>query len=513
MSEDLTSTFPVPTTFVVRELSSSDFSVNWSDPAQLTDFDGDGNTDLLAIGVDLPVGAEGKITLVVRVVPAEAGPYENTAVASGQPPTGERVTDNSSDGTDPDDTNNCDGCVNKDGDPTNNTLPTPIEFGANIYDPPFGIKMFDQSGMPLLKWTMEWINNSNLVAQNASVHDPIPFGTTYYAVGASSGYDTPIDAPVGSTNIGVTCETSSVITTTTLCYYEAPTFEHPLGQIVWTGSLGPDFEVTDPALAVNKIIISFQVNVLESINSVNNEATIDSDLNGDGDTTDGGEQNVAASEAVWNRQADQVEITPETKLPDTGFAPGRVSVLPEQSKLNNYAGLNSNPWIEIPTLGLETSIIGVPLVEDKWDVTWLWNQTGWLEGSAYPSSAGNSILTSHVYLSDGTAGPFVNLSKLTWGQKIILHVSGERFIYQVESVKRVAPSDRSAFSHEDSSWLTLVTCQGYDEKGDTYQYRVLVRAKLLKVEADQNKFTSQTKINWTKITSFYARDHKEARFI
>jgi len=225
---------------------------------------------------------------------------------------------------------------------------------------------------------------------------------------------------------------------------------------------------------------------LDTISTVSNEATIDSYLNGDSDSTDPGEQRVATAEAVWNRDTNQPVITPESKLPDTGFAPGRISILPEQPKISNYSGLISSPWLEIPTLGVQSSIVGVPLVENKWDVTWLWDQTGWLEGSAYPSSSGNSILTSHVYLADGTAGPFVNLSKMTWGQKIILHVSGERFIYEVQSVTRVAPSDRSAFKHEDSSWLTLVTCQGYDEKGNSYQYRILVRGKLLKVEQDQS---------------------------
>jgi len=484
--EDLTSTFPDPTTFEVRELSSSDLGVNWSNPVQPTDFDGDGNMNLLASGVDLPVGAEGKITLVVRVIPAEAGPFENTAVASGQPPSGDRVVDNSSDGTDPDDTENCNDCVNGDGDPTNNTLPTLVTFGDNIFDPPYGVKVVDQNGMPLLKWTMEWINNANHVAQNVVVHDPIPFGTTYYNAGDPSGYDVPISAPDLSTNIGVSCETTSVITTITLCYYEGPTFDHPLGQIIWSGSLGPDFEVTDPALAINKITISFNVTVLDTISTVSNEATIDSYLNGDSDSTDPGEQRVATAEAVWNRDTNQPVINPESKLPDTGFAPGRISILPEQPKISNYSGLISSPWLEIPTLGVQSSIVGVPLVENKWDVTWLWDQTGWLEGSAYPSSSGNSILTSHVYLADGTAGPFVNLSKMTWGQKIILHVSGERFIYEVQSVTRVAPSDRSAFKHEDSSWLTLVTCQGYDEKGNSYQYRILVRGKLLKVEQDQS---------------------------
>jgi sortase (surface protein transpeptidase) len=36
--------------------------------------------------------------------------------------------------------------------------------------------------------------------------------------------------------------------------------------------------------------------------------------------------------------------------------------------------------------------------------------------------------------------------------------------------------------HEDKSWVTLVTCQGYDEATDAYKYRILVRAVLVEVK-------------------------------
>jgi len=38
--------------------------------------------------------------------------------------------------------------------------------------------------------------------------------------------------------------------------------------------------------------------------------------------------------------------------------------------------------------------------------------------------------------------------------------------------------------HEDQAWLTLITCRGYDEQSDSYKYRVVTRAVLIKVEAE-----------------------------
>ena len=82
--------------------------------------------------------------------------------------------------------------------------------------------------------------------------------------------------------------------------------------------------------------------------------------------------------------------------------------------------------LEIPSQGVNISIVGVPKRNGTWNVAWLENPAGWLEGSAFPSWNGNSVLTSHVYLSDGLPGPFVNLNKLKFGDKIIVHAYGQK---------------------------------------------------------------------------------------
>lgn len=178
-------------------------------------------------------------------------------------------------------------------------------------------------------------------------------------------------------------------------------------------------------------------------------------------------------------------VGPGDEIPDTGFAPGRVTHLPAQpaDKAHlTYAEL----WLEMPTIGVEAEILGVPLTEDGWDVTWLYDQAGYLVGTAFPTWVGNSVITAHVGLPDGLPGPFADLGLLRFGDQVIVHAWGLRHIYEVRSVKVVAGDDRSVFHHEEQSWLTLVTCFGFDEARDTYRWRVVARAVLVAIEDDDS---------------------------
>ena len=97
--------------------------------------------------------------------------------------------------------------------------------------------------------------------------------------------------------------------------------------------------------------------------------------------------------------------------------------------------------LEIPRLGINIPIVGVPLKNGIWDTAWLGKQAGWLEGSAFPSWNGNSVLTSHVYLSNGLPGPFVYLSKLKFGDKVIVHAFGQKYIFEVQTNGSRATND------------------------------------------------------------------------
>ena len=108
-------------------------------------------------------------------------------------------------------------------------------------------------------------------------------------------------------------------------------------------------------------------------------------------------------------------------------------------------------------------------------------QNGWLNGTAYPSWSGNSVLTGHVVSKYGVPGVFAKLKYLNVGEYIFVYNSGYRYSYKVVSNEIVKANDASVFRHEEKSYLTLITCNNYDEETGTYLNRVAVRAVLVDV--------------------------------
>ncbi len=168
------------------------------------------------------------------------------------------------------------------------------------------------------------------------------------------------------------------------------------------------------------------------------------------------------------------------ELPATGFAPGRVTQLPKMPADFAYAE-TGGMVLEIPKLGVKINIVGVPLKDGEWDLTWLGKQAGYLEGTTYPTWDGNSGITAHVSNADGTPGPFAALGSLKWGDVVRIYAFGKVYTYSVRETRQIWPTDTSIFKPEKQAWVTLLTCRGYDEASDSYQYRVLSKAVLISV--------------------------------
>ncbi len=332
-----------------------------------------------------------------------------------------------------------------------NVVPA-IDTLGTIFDPPSGIKTFNSTGLPQLEWKMVWINNTNSNAIGVEIRDGIPAGTTYVP--------DSISCEARGTSSTVDCE-----------------FDMLNDQIFWSGEIGPDRGATDEANADNEVVIMFSVDVPNTLDAVNNQATALADTNDDGDFGDetSPESAAVSNEAVWNRYADA--------LPATGFTPGLVTKLPKQGSSEIYHQYNFVS-LEIPSLEVEAPIVGVPVSKDGWDLTWLGDQAGWLHGTTFPSWAGNSAITAHVYDANGQPGLFNDLNELKWGDEVIVHAYGQAHVYEVRSVERyVRPDDTSSvYLHEDYPWLTLITCRGYDEDSDSYRWRVVARAVQTKID-------------------------------
>ncbi len=167
-----------------------------------------------------------------------------------------------------------------------------------------------------------------------------------------------------------------------------------------------------------------------------------------------------------------------SNIPATGFAPNVITQLPIQPAEKAYEALGGL-YLIIPKLGIVENIVGIPEVDGSWDVKWLDNNVGWLQGSAYPSWSGNSILTGHYFNSSGTAGPFRYLNQLWYGDQIIIRAWGTTYTYQVRSILQVDPSDvDTMMQHQDTPWLSLVTCRDY-LADENFKYRLIVRAALV----------------------------------
>ena len=171
--------------------------------------------------------------------------------------------------------------------------------------------------------------------------------------------------------------------------------------------------------------------------------------------------------------AAQLTVMPR-QLPATGFAPGVVLGLP-RSRRASHADLGVR--LAIPSLGVEADVVGVPLGATGWDVSWLGREVGWLEGSAFPTRRGNTVLAGHVWDADNLPGVFYGLDRLRYGDRIYLEVGGTRQAYAVVDNRLLAPGKvRLAFSHAEGDVLTLLTCADYLPLRGAYAYRRVVRA-------------------------------------
>ena len=168
-------------------------------------------------------------------------------------------------------------------------------------------------------------------------------------------------------------------------------------------------------------------------------------------------------------------------LPDTGFRRGEVTMLPVQPAAKDYA--STELTLQIPKLDISMPIVGVPQSDGAWDVTWLGSSAGYLDGSAFPTWEGNTVITGHVWDAYDQPGPFSELKTLRYGDRIKIQAWGQTYIYEVRESKLVTTGDTDlAFQSEEYDWVTLLTCERYNPLSGEYLFRRMVRAVLILVE-------------------------------
>lgn len=163
------------------------------------------------------------------------------------------------------------------------------------------------------------------------------------------------------------------------------------------------------------------------------------------------------------------------------MSPGVVAELPAQPQEQAYP--TTDLLLSIPKLGVEFAILGVPQSSNGWDVSWLGNQqAGYLYGTSFPTLAGNTALTAHVWNADNSPGPFFGLKRLRYGDRVTVAAFGQTYTYEVRSNQLLLPTNLAALAQSDHNLITLITCESFNEASGGYLYRRAVQAVLVSVE-------------------------------
>jgi LPXTG-site transpeptidase (sortase) family protein len=135
--------------------------------------------------------------------------------------------------------------------------------------------------------------------------------------------------------------------------------------------------------------------------------------------------------------------------------------------------------IQIPNLGLDSAVEGVPLMDGTWDISNLGQEVGWLETSSQPNLGGNTVLIGHLNLIGGAVGPFADLNQLAPGMEIVVSADGIDYHYMITQMNITGEANISAQSQTDSPRLTLITCYrpSWDVTSQSYRRRLIVVAE------------------------------------
>lgn len=137
----------------------------------------------------------------------------------------------------------------------------------------------------------------------------------------------------------------------------------------------------------------------------------------------------------------------------------------------------------IPSLEVNQLVTNVPLRDGEWDITALGADIGQLAlTGAYPGDDLAMNFIGHVTLPWPGVGPFADLILLERGEEVIYRWNGMDYIYEVERIFKVNPSNVGLLYESGGDRINLVTCSGWDITDLEYAKRLVTRAVLVRTE-------------------------------
>ena len=138
--------------------------------------------------------------------------------------------------------------------------------------------------------------------------------------------------------------------------------------------------------------------------------------------------------------------------------------------------------IVISSIDLDTIVKYVPYDGLSWKIAGLNTEVVWMGDTSWPGLGGNTGLSAHLSLPDGSDGPFRHLSELKEGDIVELYTVENKYIYSVRSQEVVSESDLSVLQSTDQSQITMITCTDWNEAMDSYLNRLIVYSDLVDIQ-------------------------------
>jgi len=135
---------------------------------------------------------------------------------------------------------------------------------------------------------------------------------------------------------------------------------------------------------------------------------------------------------------------------------------PKSAPLEPGEIVPATPTLVVPKLEVTAPIIFVDTYDEATIQANLVNGVVHYYQTAVPGKVGNSFITGHSsnywWVKGGYNYVFSNLDKLAVGDQAKIYYEGNKFLYQVSSVKVVEPTDLTVLEQTSKPTLTLMTC-------------------------------------------------------
>jgi sortase A len=111
----------------------------------------------------------------------------------------------------------------------------------------------------------------------------------------------------------------------------------------------------------------------------------------------------------------------------------------------------------MPTIGAEMDVREIFVVDGAWEVAEY--AAGYHNGTAFPGTIGNSVLSGHAGLRGAV---FQNLGRLKPGDDVVVETARWRYTYRVRTSMSVWPTQIEVMLPTPTATLTLITCTNWD---------------------------------------------------